>query len=320
MDALQELRRSNPRNDPSFADSVRSADALRTRTVSTDAASIRAGSAHGRSARAAGRHRRPVRVGAMVAGTAAVAVAVAAFLVGGSPGGGGLRSASAAVRHAAATTSEAGTDSGTAVVSITHDGEAWAGKTVAWHGDDISITEGVGRGRAMLVVDGVLYGYEEPIGWLAMGDPSSIDPDSGTTPDEYRAATLQDTDGTTLRRITDAITGLTTTPGDDGSTVYSGSVAAGEIATEAGTKGSEPLRVFPWGYVAHDAAADPGAMLDIAVTVDADGVISRIAVHWGTDASSWRYTVIYRDLGSTPAITAPEHARSLLELRDLGDA
>ncbi len=49
--------------------------------------------------------------------------------------------------------------------------------------------------------------------------------------------------------------------------------------------------------------------------VDADGVVREIAVSWGT----WRYTVAYSGLGSTPAPVAPADARGLeargLELR-----
>jgi hypothetical protein len=107
------------------------------------------------------------------------------------------------------------------------------------------------------------------------------------------------------------MTGVSTSPGADDSTVYSGSIAAGEIATRTGLKDGESLRVFPWGYVAHDQAANPGALLDIAVTVDSNGVISGISVEWGGNGSAWRYTVAYRDLGSTPAITAPDDAQPL---------
>jgi hypothetical protein len=63
--------------------------------------------------------------------------------------------------------------------------------------------------------------------------------------------------------------------------------------------------VFPFGYVAHGAAADPKALLDTSVTVGADGIVRQIAVSWGT----WTYAVTYRALGSTPALVAPENAR-----------
>ena len=106
---------------------------------------------------------------------------------------------------------------------------------------------------------------------------------------------------------------LTTATQSDGSTVFSGTVPAGQIARETGFKEGQAIRVFPFGYVAHGAAADPASLLDTAVTVGSDGVIRELAVTWGT----WTYTVTYSDLGSTPRIVAPANAKSLRELRHL---
>jgi hypothetical protein len=50
---------------------------------------------------------------------------------------------------------------------------------------------------------------------------------------------------------------------------------------ESGFKEGHPIRVLPFGYVAHDEAADPAAPLDVDVTVGADGVVREIAVTWG---------------------------------------
>ncbi len=91
------------------------------------------------------------------------------------------------------------------------------------------------------------------------------------------------------------------------------SVHAGQIARQTGFKEGQAIRVFPFGYVAHDAAADPASLLHAAVTVGSDGVIGEIAVSWGT----WTYTVTYSDLGSTRQIVAPARAKSLRELRHL---
>jgi hypothetical protein len=91
--------------------------------------------------------------------------------------------------------------------------------------------------------------------------------------------------------------------------VYRGAVPARLVAPEVGFKEGEHIRVFPWGYVAHDEAADPDALLEAAITVGADGLISRLAVAWGTGDSMWTYTVTYRDLGATDPIVAPENAR-----------
>ncbi len=256
--------------------------------------------------------RRPalrLRLGLQVAGAALAAMAlVGAFLTIGLPGGGGVDSASAAVNKAAAATAELASFSGTATMLITHDGQEWAGLTVRWNGGDVSLAEGH-RDRELLVVDDMLYGHDDEGGWIELGSPDSIDPESGTTPAEVLAATRADIGGETLSRITTAMTDLTTRRLDDGSTVYSGTVAAGLIATEAGFKEGEHIRVFPFGYVAHDAAADPEAPIEVAITVGADGLIGEVRADWGGGGSVWTYTVAYTDLGSTAEIVAPENAQ-----------
>ena len=108
-------------------------------------------------------------------------------------------------------------------------------------------------------------------------------------------------------------TGLTTATQSDGSILYRGTVAAGQIARETGFKEGQAIRVFPFGYVARGAAADPASLLDTAVTVGADGVIREFAASWGT----WTYTVAYSDLGATPRIVAPANAKSLRQERHL---
>jgi hypothetical protein len=320
-DSLEALRRANPRREPAFTGSVAAADSMRDRIVTSPVEVRFAAPPAARS----GRHRRPRRLVLVPAAlTFAVAAILAVFLVVGSslP----TRSASAAVRHAADVTSASAASSGTAVVVITNGGVAWANRTIRWYDGDVDVfdhqapTDLAQCGeREMRVVDGTLYACD-PMdrGWMDLGDPSHIDPGSGTTPGEYLAATRQDIDGTTLQRITGGMTGLTAQQTDDGSTVYRGSVPAGLIATESGFKEGEHIRVFPFGLVAHGRAADPHAGLDTAVTVNPVGVITEIAVDWGSGDSAWRYTVTYRDLGTTPAIEVPPNARSIFDLRTPG--
>jgi hypothetical protein len=91
---------------------------------------------------------------------------------------------------------------------------------------------------------------------LAKGDS-----DSGTTPDEYLATVREDAGGDTFRRITEAMTDLTTSPGDDGSVVYRGTVPAG----------SSPARPAPRGVAAALPPASPAATrtaLDPTITAD----------------------------------------------------
>ena len=159
-----------------------------------------------------------------------------------------------------------------------------------------------------------MYGIDpEDGGWVEMGSPKSVDPDSGTTPGEYLAAVREDAGGVTLRRITEGMSGLTASPLDDGGTVYSGAVAAGLIARESGFKEGQAIRVLPFGYVAHDEAADPAALLNAAVTVGEDGIVREIAVAWGR--LGWTYTVSYSGLGTTSAPAAPANARPLTRAR-----
>jgi hypothetical protein len=309
-DTFVALRRANPRTSPEFDRSVLEAEATRERIVAATAEPPDLAPALPRL------RPRPVRrrVGVRAAGATLVAIAaVTAFLALGTPGGGGVESASAAVRHAAAATAASADHSGTVTVVITTGGQLWAQKTVRWSDGDMAVVDGSpGKpgGREMRLVDGMMYGQEPGVGggWFELGDPDSIDPDSGTTPDELLAATDADLGGETLRRFSAGMTGLTTEPQDDGSTVYRGAVPPRLVAPESGFKEGGPIRVFPWGFVAHDEAADPDSPLEAAVTVGADGLISQIAVEWGSGASAWTYTVSYSDLGATPPIPAPENA------------
>jgi hypothetical protein len=298
-ESFRALRRANPRAQEGFARSVEAAAAA----VHAQIDVIHVERSRGR--RLVGRS----------AAAALAAVAVAATLLAvGSPNG--VEDATAALESAAAVTAASAERSGIAVVRITRDGELWAGTTLRWNGEDIALSSDTpGRnGRAgseLRIVDGTVYGIDERDGgWVAMGSPANIDPDSGTTPTEHLAAVREDVGGTTLRRLAGGMTGLTTRRAG-GSTVYSGTVAAGLIARESGVKEGRSIRVFPFGLVAHDEAADPAAPLDTAVTVGADDVVRQVAVTWGT----WSYTVSYRGLGKTPAPAAPANARSLLEER-----
>jgi hypothetical protein len=313
-DSFEALRRANPRARVGFPGSVDAAAEAVYRRIQqepVDGPAVRS--------RAARPRRRLVGVSAAGASLVAAA-AVAAFFTVGSSGGPGVENAAAAVKKAAILTRASAELSGTATVRMTHDGRPWALKTVRWNGEDVAISDNSpGRsgktGSGLLVVDGVLYGNDpEDGGWIEFGSPGSIDPDSGTTPGEYLAAVREDIGGPALRRITGGMTGLTTAEAADGSTVYSGTVRSGLIARETGFKEGQSIRVLPFGYVAHDQAADAAAPLDVAVTVGADGIVREIAVTWGT----WTYTVTYSGLGSTPAPVAPANAKSLRELRSLG--
>jgi hypothetical protein len=300
-DGFDALRRANPRAQTGFEDAVEAAaEAVRARLAAAPP-------------RSAPRPRRRV-AGFAIAGGSAAAGAAVILSMGSLDGGTTVESAHAALAKAATVTAGSAERSGTATLRITHDGRQWGATTVRWGEGDVSITN-MDRpkrpGAELLVVDGTLYGLDERGKWLEMGDPAGIDPDSGTTPAEYLAAVREDVGGDTLRRFTGALSDLSRTARDDGSVVYSGTIAAGLLARESGFKEGQHHRVLPFGYVAHDEAADPDSRLQTTVTTGADGIVREIAARWGT----WSYTVTYSELGTTPAPVAPQNATSLKEMR-----
>lgn len=294
----QALHRANPRAEPDFAASL---DAVRAHIGTPSLADVPAA----RASRRRG-------VAGALAGVAVAAAGIAVALVGFGAPGGAVEDADAAVRKAVTLTAASAARSGTVDVRITHGGELWAAKTVSWNGDDLAMVDtspGGYRGprKEMRVVNDVMYAPDpEADRWLRLGSPSSIDPGSGTTPAQYLAAAREDVGGTTLRRLRD-ITGLSSRILAGGSTVYSGLVAAGQVARETGFKEGQAIRVLPFGYVAHDEAADPESLLETAITVRPDGIVRQLAMTWGT----WRYTVSYTGLGTTPAPQAPANAHGL---------
>jgi hypothetical protein len=313
-ESFQALRRTNPRTKAGFATSVAAVDALREEIVASEVFADSGAESRTRLARVSA-------AGVLLVAAAAV---VASLTLGSRGGGTGVEGAVAAVKEAATVTAASAERSGSATVRISHNGELWAGSTIRWNNEDLVVSSQVpqrsGRPRTELrLVDGTMYGIDpDRGGWVVLGSPRSIDPRSGTTPAEYLAAVREDVGGVTLHRITDAMAGLKTRTLDDGSNVYSGTVAAGLIARGSGFKEGRAIRVLPFGYVAHDEAANPGAPLKVAVTVGADGIVREIAVTWGTGASAWQYTVTYRGLGATSAPVAPANARPLRD-RSPGD-
>jgi hypothetical protein len=280
-ESLEALRRANPRGKPGLAESVEAAAGVLRERMDSDAdVAVEAGAPARRRGRPTPRRRlrRAWTVGVSLAAVAAVAAVVA---VGSPVGGPGVANAAAAVRRAAAATAVSAEHSGTVVVRITHDSRIWTGTTIRWNGRDLAVSRDAPRrpakaGSRFLVVDGTMYGIDPERGdWVSLGSPDGIDPDSGTTPGEYLAAVSEDVGGVTLRRITDGMTDLTRRKLDDGSTVFSGTVAAGLIARETGFKEGQQIRVLPFGDVAHDEAANPAnplrAALDRRLGVEVHG-------------------------------------------------
>jgi hypothetical protein len=312
-DSMQALRRANPRGSAGFAASV---DAAATAVRATISAADAAGDATApweRDGHPGSRRSRPRVRAAWVslAAAAAAGVAVAAFLATRAPSGGPSAVATTTVPatvtlvKAAEVSGSLADQSGTAVVRLVHNGLPSAASTVRWGGRDLSVSRS--DGEEFRMVGGTFYAFVEGH-WLAFSNPDDLTFGAGTSPGDYLATVRQDAGGTTLHRIVASMTGQTTQHLADGTTVYSGTVPAGAIARTQGYKEGQSIRVLPFGYVAHDEAADPAAPLAVRLTVGADGIIRLISVHWGNTSSAWDYTVAYGGLGHTPAPVAPENA------------
>ena len=154
----------------------------------------------------------------------------------------------------------------------------WEG--IHWGGRDLSVSRS--DGEEFRVVGGTFYAFVDGH-WLAFANPNDLTFGSGTSPGDYLATVREDAGGATLHRIVASMTGQTTQHLADGATVYSGTVPAGAIARTQGYREGQPIRLLPFGYVAHDEAADPAAQLAVRLTVGADGIIRLISVHWGSN-------------------------------------
>jgi hypothetical protein len=302
-DSLEALRRANPRHKPDFAE--RTGDLTRKAATLTSLEKTETTESRVRPPKPAFRRWPAIGIPAV----ATVVALVVTFIAVGSPVGPLAVSPAEAMQQAVIASARAADSSGTVVLEITEDGDLWVGRTLRWNGMDLSIfgnePSRVGRGD-LLVVDGIMYGPDPEVtdGWIEMGSPDSVDPDSGTTPDEYLAAIGEDVGGATMQRITGEMTDVTTSQTEDGSTIYTGKVPAGALARETGVKEGETIRVLPFGNVAHDDAANPGALIDISISVTADGTIGEIHATWG-GGSSWSYRLTYSDLGSTAPLEKP---------------
>jgi hypothetical protein len=242
------------------------------------------------------RSRRFALGGALVA---AAAAALALIMTLSPAGGGGVQSAQAAVEQAGAATAAAARHSGTVEVRMAHNGRPWSAETVHWNQGNASVVgSGVGSPGRLLFVDGVLF--TKVAGSWAAVDKGGV---SGYMRQRYIAPALNGIAGNTFRHIVGGIQDLQIRHGQDGTTVFSGRESARLLTSDPRT--GERIRVLPFGFVAHGEAADPNALLRIAVTVGSDHLIQRIAVAWGAGASAWSYTVTYANLGNTLPISGP---------------
>ncbi|MEZ5126418.1 MAG: hypothetical protein R2826_09245 [Thermoleophilia bacterium] len=303
---IHALRRANPRQSPGFEGRLREAEARCAQVIAREEALTDAPDAYGavrpgRSGARWGRWSRSRRFVALAAAAAAVVVAaVTVATVWPHAGGMGVADAYAAVKKAAAVTAASTQQSGTAVVRASQGGVARFAQTARWHDGDLHVTNDTGTQAVSewLLVDGHLY-FHIPQGWEG---PNTYP--KGWN-EQYLAPTRLDLTGGSLQRITGGMQGVTTASGDDGATVYRGTVAAGVLAARHELRDGRSELVFPFGFIPEDDAPKADAPLDVTLTVGDDGLVRELTASWGAGESAWSYSIAYSDLGSTAPVAAP---------------
>jgi hypothetical protein len=276
-----------------------------------------------------------------VAGTAAAVVVLAGvitgvmLLTGGPTRGTNLTPALAAeaVKKAAADTAAAGRSG---VVETILRGPVWQNdgavaasgadpeiveevlisRTFSWNGEDLAITAGGGSGPYELrYVDGRFYekGYfvPEKQDWFHRSD---LDDGGGYDPgpdaaneafipakwlSEYRSALV----GSGLMDLVSNVSGLTAVTLDDGSTTYTGTIAVGQLSTNSLGLSGVPFAGQPLDKLRLFDSSSPVA---VEVSVGEDGLVRRATLSYELEGSAFRYQVTYSQLGTAPAIDAPD--------------
>ena len=326
--ALRSLREANPRNQAGFEGLVRAHEGIREHAVADTAA---VSLAEHRSAapaavkRVPGSRRRVLGLSATGAVVVAAGAVVAFMLLTG--GNNGLVVppvlAAEAVKKAAVDTSAAA-QSGVISTVLLIDGEAQVSNTISWNGDDLSLMVQNAEQRQLRYVDGLYYetyGYSIAV---APGDTSHLgewihctDYDNGATPDsalvavetanphQWLTAARTDLAGAGLVELVSGASGYTQTTNPDGSTTYSGVTTVAAVQSQDLSLSGLPSASQPSFKV-----RDPNTPVTVTITVDANGLIRRLELGWTLDlpgeASVWAYTTTYSELGSAPAIVAPD--------------
>lgn len=307
--SLRALREANPRKQPGFDQSIEHYEALRTQIAATPVSAPR------RLPQLSGRRR---LIGLSAAGGAIAAAAALAglLLTATSP-----PSAYAAAKDAIAATTATALDSGTMTLEMIHDSSVSELDTTRWNDKNISVSLGVGSGdeHELLLVGGETYVLQHPGDrWMRFKIDSVMAPQLGSELADVRA----DVAGAHIREILAATADLEKTAQPDGSTIYRGTVepsntdaaiSPGDVDTA-----DDAIRVIMRLRSGDEVIAPGGQQRDIRVEllVGGDGLLRRVSVTFETEDAkytayngTWNWSVEYSQLGSTPAITAPDASR-----------
>jgi hypothetical protein len=298
--SLRALREANPRNQSGFDQSIERYDALRMQIAATPVAAPR------RLPHLAGRRR---LIGLSAAGVVLSLTAVLAVLLltAASP-----ESAYAAAKKAVAATSAGTLDSGTMTL-MAHGDKVWTLDTTRWSGDNISVAQGYPDVQLRLV-GGEAYVLQAGGGHWTHYPSENVGYKLGPMVDLAHA----DVAGSSVSEILAATTDLKKTVQPDGSTIYRGTLP-NSYADPAMPPGTDSvMRMIIKLRSGNEPGAPGGRHSDtqVELIVGSDGLVKRVSVtfqqegaKFPTDNGTTTWSVDYSQLGSTPAITAPDASK-----------
>jgi hypothetical protein len=300
--SLHALRDASPRNQPGFDDWIDSFDSLRTQIPAIPVPARRP------LPKPASRHRRVVGLGVTVAAAVAVVgVVVGLALTAASPPG-----AEAAARRALAATTAA--PSGTMTTTVLHAGVTQTIDAARWNGSAIAFSPGDGPIRQLLLIAGGLYVQTSDGTWLHYANASDVGPKPLGGLEQLAQDNIA---STTPQQILSLATGVHQTAQPDGTTVYTGTIPSssldpamvpGNDAITSMILGAQKRTDMMFGGAGGNA---PGSSLQndlqFEMSVGGDGLVRQVSVTFQQNGT-YRWSVTYSQLGSTPPISAPANS------------
>jgi len=237
------------------------------------------------------RHTRRVRVAipAAVAAVGALAAVLVLTLTASAP------SAYAAARRALARTEAA--SSGTMTL-----GDGATAIRTEWNDGNISLTGGkvLGPLERFLIVDGGLYVRQADGTWLHYSDANNV---PSVLAGRVRLA-RNNVAGNTAGQVLSLTTGFTQKTQPDGSTVYAGTIPESSVDPDTLITPTDDVLMM---WILSHRLGDPGdPAMQLRMVAGSDGTVQEVDF---TSGDALKYT--YRDLGTTPPITAPATATEM---------
>jgi hypothetical protein len=306
--SLHALREASPRNQLGFDDWIDSFDSLRTQIPATPVPTQRP------LPKPDSRHRRVIGV----AVTVAAAVGVVGVVVGLTLTAASPPSADAAARRALAATAAA--PSGTMTTIVLHAGVTHTIDAARWNGSDIAFSPGVGPIPQLLLIGGGMYVQTSDGTWLHYAKASDV----GPKPLGGLVQLAHDNiAGTSPQQILALATHVQKATQSDRTTVYTGTIpnssldpglVPGNDAITSMILGAQKRTDMIFGVGGNGGDAPGGYQndLQLQMSVGSDGLVKEVSVTFqrqGTGSpavdGTYRWSVTYSQLGSTPPITAP---------------